>query len=519
MGTRVLGLRGQIIGGIVILAVAATGIMGILSLKVIEQKVLYSKIREAEALGDLFRLSGVEKPDAIKDLAELTREAGRITNYEILDRKGAILFKSTPGNLAHVSVDSGRLIIQRRGMTLRHAGETSLNPVFGEFNVQVALVSGVKVNYSISLDGLRDELHSIRRFIFYFSLLACVVIIGFGIYILSITVVMPIRKLERTARSIASGDLAVRADEGKEGKGYDEIGSLARSFNLMARSVEEKVLSIERVNRDLLSAQERLIMTEKLATAGRFAAGIAHEIGNPLGAVQGYLEILGKGDVEESESAEIIERMAGEISRINVIVEDFLDMSRPSNAEKSTADVNKVLEETISIMKAHKGFGGVQCELKEAPGLPMARIAPPKLKQVFMNLLLNSAEAMEGKGIIKIETNMREAESRLDSPGRRSTDVKRVFSFNDEEEKLVEPAAATKTVVISFSDDGPGISEDGRKKIFDPFFTTKETGKGTGLGLFISEGIVEAYRGKISVRSELGEGTTFEVILEATEGE
>ncbi|MEE9543037.1 MAG: HAMP domain-containing protein, partial [Thermodesulfobacteriota bacterium] len=290
-GGRILGLRGQIIGGIVILAVAATGIMGILSLKVIEQKVLYAKVREAEALGDLFRLNAGERSSAIKELAELTRKAGRIKDYEVIDKKGIVLFKSASVPDGRVATDVGRLIIQKRGLTLRHAGQTTLNPLNGEFNVKVNLLGGARINFTLPLTGLRAELSSIRRFIFYFSLFACVVIITFGVYILSMTVVMPIRRLERTARKIARGDLTVRADEGgkggKGGAGYDEIGSLAHSFNLMAESVEEKVMSIERVNRDLLNAQERLIMTEKLATAGRFAAGIAHEIGNPLGAVQG----------------------------------------------------------------------------------------------------------------------------------------------------------------------------------------------------------------------------------------
>lgn len=519
-GTRIFGLRGHIIGGIVILVVVATGIMGILSLKVIEQKVLYAKVREAEALGDLFRLKSGEKASAIKDLAELTRKAGRIKDYEIVGKKGVLFFKSGPGLGAGDKVDEGRLIIQKRGMTLRHSGRTTLNPLLGEFNAKITLSDGARVRFTLPLVGLREELRSIRRFIFYFSLLSCVVIIAFGVYVLSKTVVMPIRRLERTARAIAGGDLAVRADEGRAGVagegGYDEIGSLARSFNLMAESVEEKVMSIERVNRDLLSAQERLIMSEKLATAGRFAAGIAHEIGNPLGAVQGYLEILIDGKMEDGEAAEILERMNKEMARINAIVTDFLDISRPSSADATPSDVNNVLEETVAIMKGHKGFEGVQIELKRDAGLPLAVIDSSKLKQVFMNLLLNSADAMEGSGRIRIETNLREGVPYGVIPARRRTDIQRILSTKDTGE-VIEGAPSTKMVVISFIDNGPGISEEERKKIFDPFFTTKEPGKGTGLGLFISEGIVETYRGKINVMSKEGEGTTFEVVLEAME--
>ena len=323
-GSRALGLRGQIIGGIVLLTIAATGIMGVLSLKVIEQKVLYSKIREVEALADYFRLTDGAR--TTMDLAEHSRKFGRLTDYEITDSSGAVI-KSTSN--APLMVGSGSLILQHRGLTLRHFGQTTLNPLMGEFNVKVVLLNGGEARLKLSLAGLREELKGIRRFIFYFSLLACVVIIGFGVYILSITVVMPIRRLERSARKIAGGDYGVRAKEGKEA-GSDEIGSLARSFNLMAGSVEEKIKSIERVNRDLVGAQERLIMTEKLATAGRFAAGIAHEIGNPLGAVQGYLEILQGTDVDKDEVEDILSRMDKEIARINTIVSDFLDISRPS---------------------------------------------------------------------------------------------------------------------------------------------------------------------------------------------
>ncbi len=518
-GGRILGLRGYIIGGIVILVVAATGIMGILSLKVIEQKVLYAKVREAEALGDLFRLKSGEKPGAIKDFAELTRRAGRIKDYVIADKTGALFFKSAPGAGAMDKADEGRLIIQKRGMTLRHSGQTTLNPLLGEFNAKVLLSDGVRVSFTLPLAELRGELRSIRRFIFYFSLAASAVIIIFGVYALSRTVLMPIRRLERTARTIAGGNLAVRADEGgalaSGGGGYDEIGSLARSFNLMAQSVEDKVMSIERVNRDLLNAQERLIMTEKLATAGRFAAGIAHEIGNPLGAVQGYLEILMDGNVEDGEAAEILERMNREMARINSIVTDFLDISRPSSVNAAPADVNKVIEETVTIMRAHKGFEGVRIEMKVDASLPPAMIDSSKLKQVFMNLLLNSADAMQGSGKIGIETSLREDTPYGVARARRRTDIQQSSAHKVEGEGEASGGApGTKMVVISFTDNGPGISEEERKKIFDPFFTTKEPGKGMGLGLFISEGIVETYRGKINVMSEEGEGTTFEVVLE-----
>jgi two-component system NtrC family sensor kinase len=504
-GNRVLGLRGQIIGGIVLLAVAATGIMGILSLKIIEQKVLYAKVREAEALAENFRLMGAGGAKGIKELAERSRRAGRIQDFEIVDSSGSILHSSSKMELV---IKGGSLILQQRGFVLRHYGPTTLNPLMGEFNVKVSLSNGGEVRFTLSLAGLRGELKSIRRFIFYFSLLACVVIIGFGVYILSVTVVMPIRRLERTARNIAGGDYAERANEGSSG-GYDEIGSLARSFNLMAGSVEEKILSIERVNRDLLSAQERLIMTEKLATAGRFAAGIAHEIGNPLGAVQGYLEILRSTDVDKGEADDILGRMDKEIARINVIVSDFLDISRPSTNENSSADVNEVLDDTIAIMKAHKGFEGIEIKLNKDGALPLALIDPSKLKQVFINLLLNSADAMESAGQIKIETSVREASLYGLTSGRRSTDMRRNPPVSGEQR------AGAQVIVVSFIDNGPGISAKDRKKIFDPFFTTKDPGKGTGLGLFISEGIVETYRGKIFVHSEVGEGTTFDVVLDA----
>ena len=503
--TKMLGgLRGQIIGGIVLLAVAATGIMGILSLKVIEQRVLYSKIREAQALAENFRLvgGGVE---VVKSLAERSRRAGRIQDFEIANRSGSVLHSS---NKEALEVAKGSLVLQERGLVLRHFGQTTLNPLQGKFNVKVSIPGGGEVRFTLSLAGLREELKSIRWFIFYFSLLACAVIIGFGVYILSITVVVPIRRLERTASTIAGGNFAVRADEGKSG-GYDEIGSLARSFNLMAQSVEEKIRGIERVNMDLLSAQERLIMTEKLATAGRFAAGIAHEIGNPLGAVQGYLEILRSEKVPESEAIDILERMDKEIARINAIVSDFLDISRPSANEGTPADVNTVLDETITIMKAHKGFEGVEVRFTKESALPPALIDPSKLKQVFMNLLLNSADAMAGGGLIEVETSLKDASVYGLKPGRRSTDIRHIATTD------VQGHSGSGVIVVSFTDNGPGISEEERKKIFDPFFTTKDPGKGTGLGLFISEGIVEAYRGKIFVQSEVGQGTTFDVVLEA----
>jgi signal transduction histidine kinase len=503
------GIRSQLTAGIVILSVAATSLMGVLTLKVAEQRIFNSRVREAELIADFFIYRSRERFDALVGIADLGRrlvESGRISGVRVVGANG----EKTISGPAAINYDEGRPLFTTSDLSIRHYGGGSFGAVSGELRVSAKLKDSARLGFVFPLTGIAEELAGIKRFIFYFAAAASSIIIAIGAYTLSRLVVAPIRRLEQAAKSIAAGNFSERARV----EGKDELSSLAGSFNAMAVSIEEKIGHIEAVNRELVAAQERLIITEKLATAGTLAAGIAHEIGNPLGAVQGYLDILRKGGVEGGEAAEILERMDKELSRINGIVRDFLDISRPRREHPVPVDVNRLATESAAIVRAHRDFAGVSVAFNLADLLPMVVIDEGMLKQVFINILLNAAEAMAGAGSVTIATRAAESGEYGFLGGRRKTDRPAISVGTAGGDGT---AMMKRKVVISFSDTGPGVSDDERKRIFDPFYTTKETGKGTGLGLFVSEGIVEAYGGRIVLKNDSkgGRGATFEVVLEA----
>ena len=401
---RRLGIRGQLIGGIVLLAVAATGLIGLMSLKVLEQKLLESKVSEAMILADFFRVGGSVGSSAMKDTARHLVRNERLRDIKLLGSDGKVLFADgTPPDIR-----DGNTLLIGEGVLVNHRGGKRFGPLNGELIVQARPRGGGVVSFVVPLTGIRNELSSVKRFILYYTIIDSFIITAIGLYFLSVLVIRPVRRLEATAGRIAGGDLAVRVDLKNSG---EEIASLSDSFNSMADSVEEKIKRIESVNRNFLEAQERLIITEKLATVGRLGAGIAHEIGNPLGAIQGYLDILinDPSSIDREEAEDILSRMEKEISRINSIVRNFLDLSREGKATDGACDVNMVAEESVTFLKGHKDFTQVDTSFDLTAALPEAQIATDKLKQVFINLLLNAASAMGGAGTIHVKSFLRDS--------------------------------------------------------------------------------------------------------------
>jgi len=340
------------------------------------------------------------------------------------------------------------------------------------------------------LSDIKEEGANFRRFIFFYALFDSLIIITLGTYLFSRGIIRPMALLKKTAENIAGGRLEQRVNI----KTSNEIGSFASSFNIMADKLEEKINTLERLNKELTTMQEELIRSEKLATVGRLASGIAHEIGNPLGAILGYDDILKNPPLTvaagfsllNEEALEILIRLEKEILRIDSIVRGLLDFSRPSiplNGTKEAAhsiDINRTVEDSVEILFPQFSASGISFDLKLDKDMPNVLMDEGKLKQVLLNLFINAKDAMPEGGKIFIKTTQT-----LDS----------------------------SYVIISITDTGRGIKEKDIGKIFDPFWTTKEAGKGTGLGLSVSLGIVEAYGGDIKIKSKAGEGTTFEVFL------
>jgi two-component system NtrC family sensor kinase len=290
-------------------------------------------------------------------------------------------------------------------------------------------------------------------------------------------------------RSIAAG----RFDHPVEVVSDGEVGLLAESFNTMqaslsamrhdledaARTLEDKV---QQRSEELVKMQARVAQSERLAALGMLAAGVAHEINNPLGGILALTSLTLEDLGEDDPSRESLEEVVRQTTRCADIVKHLLEFSRQHRVAAEKIDLNQVLDQTLSLLRRQSIFFNIEVVTALAPDLPPIIADGSQLQQVFMNILLNACQAMGEKGTLTVTSR-----------------------YEAERDK----------VELTFSDTGCGIPADKVDHIFDPFFTTKESGQGTGLGLSIAYGIVSRHHGSIAVESEVGRGTRFIVRLPA----
>ncbi len=359
-----------------------------------------------------------------------------------------------------------------------------------------------------SPQGIRIRFHSpgiaaeVRTLVNVTLLLAGIdvaVLVLFGGFLLNRSVIGPIRRLAATSEKIAAGDYALRA-EGVEG---NEVGQLAASFNKMVDGILDAQERLRRSGREMARS-------EKLATVGRLAAGVAHEVGSPLMAIRAYAEHLLKHRPDREEAVECLSKAVEETRKIEQIVQGLLSVASPGGGREGATDVNAVARETIEMVSFRDLFREVEVRM-DCGEIPKAAILEDRFRQVLLNLVLNAVDAMGGKGRLTVRTWT----IGVWNPGsgmalqRRSTDPPGMDAF---------PLRRAGTsgglgVAVAVADTGGGIPAEDLPLIFDPFFSTKEPGKGTGLGLSVSRTIVEGAGGEIRVASEEGRGATFIVVL------
>jgi len=248
-----------------------------------------------------------------------------------------------------------------------------------------------------------------------------------------------------------------------------------------AKGLEESYLQLQSQSELIIRIEEQLRRAERLSALGELSAILAHEIRNPLASIRGTAEILMEDGAPAENRREFLDILVKESDRLNHVVEDFLKMARPEPINKIPCDVNEELANMVTLFSAQARQSKVSLELKPS-SLPSFRGDGEKLRQAFMNILLNAIQATPAGGRVTVST---------------SEDRER------------------RRIVISFADNGPGISQEAASKIFEPFFTTK--GTGTGLGLPITKKIIEGHGGSIEVESEPGNGATFKVLLPVAE--
>jgi C4-dicarboxylate-specific signal transduction histidine kinase len=319
-----------------------------------------------------------------------------------------------------------------------------------------------------------------------------VAFVGLGAIVLFRAVARPVDRMLAAADRLGAGEaglpiLHAPGDAASPGLARAAVafervaGALAGERARLAAKVEE----LERANRALADARESLLRSERLATVGRLAAGIAHEVGNPLGAIAGYAGLarsrLASGPAAEAD--DFLARIAAEATRIDGIVRGLLEFARPAPPALGPVPLQAAVDAALRLARVQVRFRDVAVEVALPPDLPPVVADPGRLAQVFLNLLLNAGDAMGGRGEVTVSARRDGAR-----------------------------------VEVRVADRGPGIPAPDLPRVFDPFFTTKPPGQGTGLGLAICHGIVESFGGEIAAESPPGGGAVLRLALRAAEG-
>lgn len=315
-----------------------------------------------------------------------------------------------------------------------------------------------------SLSNVQHQVAATRRLVFIYVFLYGLVLTTFGVVVLSRNVVGPVNRLREATASVATGDLTTHVVV----DGPREIADLGQSFNKMTDA--------------LRNGRDELLRSERMASIGHLSAGMAHEIGNPLAAIIGYLEIL-KADAGEESQRDLVRRSLDETARIDRLIRDLLDYAAPGGTVADPVDLCESLNATVQSLQSQAVFDDYTITLEVPATLSSVRINPHKLTQVLVNLISNARDASDQGSTIVVSASQTESE-----------------------------------VLISVKDQGEGIDAEMRTHIFDPFFSTKPEGEGRGLGLTICHRIVDEVGGRIEVVSEDKSGSTFLVRLPITDG-
>lgn len=377
------------------------------------------------------------------------------------------------------------------------------------------------------------QLNSAGAIVLYIVLLLgadVVILLVFGWALIRRRLLNPIERMIAGAEAVAKGELERRLPAGETA----ETARLAGAVNRMAdrlimhqARLAENVKSLEKTNLELTEARDELVRAEKLSSTGRLAAGIAHEVGNPLGAVMGYLDVLGRGAADEER--ELVDAARNETRRIDRIIRGLLDYARPRETRAELLSTGEIVLRTVELVSTQGRMRDVQVatELKEAEALPAVAGDEHQMQQVLVNLLLNAVDALEDTDDAKlvIRTERVEYSGPAAATARRADDPPEVDYSHRRRFHQVAPlpraeafARGQEVLSITVSDNGPGVPDALMDQIFEPFVTTKEPGKGTGLGLAVAARLVDAMGGTIRVdRSEEYGGAEFTILLPAAD--
>ena len=348
---------------------------------------------------------------------------------------------------------------------------------------------------NLSLSQADAQLAQSSGLMFLFTLLALVAIACFSWLFILRLVDIPIKRLQAGTHELGHGNLGFQIEVDSR----DELGDLAQSFNrmsLLLRSANAEIMSwaktledrIAQKTKELKRAHEHVLHIEKMATIGKMAAVMAHEINNPLAGILTYAKLVRKWidkdqlttPAKKLEASQCLDLIAIESRRCGDLVKNLLVFSRTAPLNKQTTDARQIIDRSVRLIRHQLEMNGIQLQLAAADDLPLIQCDAAQIEQVLLALIMNAIDAMPRGGNLWISTRL-------------------------------DPISSEYCIVVR--DDGTGIDPDILSQIFEPFLTTKESGKGVGLGLAVSNNIVERHDGRIDVQSDLGKGTTFTIRL------
>jgi len=493
-----IGLRTTIFWNISLLMTAAIVLISFVVLKVTEREILKQRTWSGEAV-----FSMVES--TLSHIKTISPENKKISASKIKPVMDGLVKDRICSRILFVN-NSHQIIADTKGdkqgqriddMDIKHAvtnktlykrissGTETSGPqlvIAGPVYIKNKQAGILKIILPFS--QVQKSIAKAERSILVYIIFDGIILVLFGCFLLSRYLVGPINKLIKLTENISEGNLTQTplflSDKNEVGKLSAALNTLSENLKKEKEKIQEQFEKLEEQNRELQQAHDEVIHAEKLASVGKLAAGIAHEIGNPIGIILGYLHMLKDRSTDEKERADYLERMEKETERVNTIVRDFLDYSRPGKQNIRELDLNININESVSLVSCQKDFKKITPAFELADDLPLLYADGKEMQQLIINLALNARDAMPDGGTLTITSG-------LDS--------------SDKGDRII----------LIITDTGIGISEKDRNKIFDPFFTTKEEGKGTGLGLSNVQRIIKSLNGEIELSSSPGKGTTFTI--------
>ncbi len=509
---RFRSLKTKIIFSVIIVVVVIEGIFLYLNIKSLSQQMIDKTEEEAFNLSETIRLSiryamikdrRDEYQRIIDDVAQrkgivevrIYNKAGEITVSSDRSKVGTVVDMKAEACYGCHREDETKVRLPSDSKTRVYHTDTQrllglINPIYNEPSCHPCHSKNVNVlgvlDTMISLEEFDKEKAQLYNRMILSGVISVVVLSVLSSLLLTRFVNRPIDKLLAATKTAALGNL----DQTVNIKSHDELGELSNSFNNMITelkrsrdAIEEWTQTLEqRVQertQELQQVQDQLIRAGKMAALGELAAGVAHEINNPLTGVLTFSSLMLKKTDENHPWKRDLENIVQQTTRCRNIVRGLLDFARQRKPDKKEWDIHALIERTLTLVENQARFQNIKIVKEFKPDMPLLFVDGDQIQQVFMNIVINAADAMGNDGgtlAIKTDVNNGVAE-------------------------------------ISFMDTGCGMPKEHLSKLFTPFFTTKETGKGTGLGLAISYGIIQSHGGEIEADSEPGKGSTFRIKL------